>query len=76
MGRSAQVRYHNFFCPLKPSRLILTRLDEAAGMGVVLNAVTQLGLALSYTTDGPHVPQDIQEGCTTRIAELLCPTMS
>jgi flagellar biosynthesis protein FlhF len=38
---------------------IITKLDEAASMGVVLDAVIRRKLMLHYVTDGQKVPEDI-----------------
>jgi flagellar biosynthesis protein FlhF len=40
--------------------LILTKLDEASGLGSVLPLLRSSGLPLSYLTDGQNVPDDIQ----------------
>jgi flagellar biosynthesis protein FlhF len=41
-------------------RVIFTKLDEAAHVGVVLNAIKKLGKSLSYVTTGQDVPDDIE----------------
>ncbi|MCP5245151.1 MAG: flagellar biosynthesis protein FlhF [Burkholderiales bacterium] len=38
---------------------IITKLDEAAGMGVALDAVIRRKLVLHYVTNGQKVPEDI-----------------
>lgn len=69
----AQVRIAAAFAPLGASRVVLTRLDEAVGFGVVLNAMDKVSGALSYVTAGQKVPQDIEEACSRRVAELILP---
>lgn len=69
---AAQQRLAALFGPLGPSRLVLTRLDEAVGLGVVLGAIDRLQLDISYVTDGQNVPRDLTAACSPRLAELLC----
>lgn len=68
---SAQARHAALFSPLGISHLVLTRLDETVGIGVILNAVERLGWAVSYVTDGQVVPNDIREACSLPIVELI-----
>ena len=68
---AVQTRHARFFAPLGVSRLLLTRLDEALGFGVVLNVVERLNCRLSYWTTGQRVPSDIEEACGERVAELV-----
>ncbi|MCP4041716.1 MAG: flagellar biosynthesis protein FlhF [Gammaproteobacteria bacterium] len=39
---------------------IITKLDEATGLGNVLSSLIQQQLAVAYTGDGQRVPEDIQ----------------
>jgi flagellar biosynthesis protein FlhF len=71
---SVQVRLARRFEPLGVSRVALTHLDEAVGLGVVLNAIDQLKWGLSYLTDGESVPNNIQEACPERMARLIFPS--
>jgi flagellar biosynthesis protein FlhF len=68
---AVQASHAALFGPLGVSHLVLTRLDEAVGIGVILNAVERLGWAVSYLTDGQVVPNDIREACGRSIAELI-----
>lgn len=68
-----QTRFAEGFSPLGPTRVVLTRLDDVVGTGVILNVVDRLSLGLSFMTSGQNVPNDIEEACGQRIAELLCP---
>lgn len=68
-----QRRLARVFAVLDVSRVVLTRLDEVVGMGVVLNAMERIDLELSYLTSGQNVPQDIEEACSLRMAELIFP---
>ena len=71
MTSTAQARVHDAFNPLKPTRLILTKLDETIGLGAILNAVEMLHLGVSYTADGQNVPFDLNPACPTQIAHLV-----
>ena len=48
------------FAPLKPSRLLVTKLDETATFGSLLTVAVNSGLPLSYVASGRDVPDDIQ----------------
>jgi len=66
-----QARVAGSFAPLGISRAVLTRLDDAVGLGVILNVTQRLNLGLSYVTTGQNVPNDIEEACGRRVAALL-----
>lgn len=68
---AVQAGHAALFGPLGVSHLVLTRMDEAVGIGVILNAVERLGWAVSYVTDGQVVPNDIREACSRSIVELI-----
>jgi len=59
------------FSGLGVDRAVFTKLDEAVGLGVVLNVASRLNLRLSYLTTGQEVPDDIEVGHRRRIAEML-----
>jgi flagellar biosynthesis protein FlhF len=59
------------FSALGVTRVVFTKLDEALGLGVILNVVRRLNLRLSYLTTGQDVPDDIEVGHCRRIAELI-----
>jgi flagellar biosynthesis protein FlhF len=52
-------------------RIIFTKLDEAAHVGVVLNVVSRVKMSLSYITTGQDVANDIEVGGGRRIARLI-----
>jgi flagellar biosynthesis protein FlhF len=70
---SAQLRLAQAFAPLRVSRVVITRLDEAVGFGVILNVIDRLRLKLSYVATGQNVPQDLEPACSARLAELILP---
>jgi flagellar biosynthesis protein FlhF len=51
--------------------LILTKLDEASGMGAVLSLARRVDLPISYLTTGQAVPDDIEPAHPRRIARLI-----
>jgi len=73
MTPSVQQRMAARFGPLGAQKIVLTHLDEAVGLGVVLNAIDQLEWGLSYITDGESVPNNIEEACADRMATLIFP---
>ena len=52
-------------------KLIFTKLDEAAQIGVVVNVASKLGKGLAYVTTGQDVPDDIEVGHGRRLANLI-----
>lgn len=55
-----------------PSRLIVTKLDEASFSGGVLAAYVHSGLPLSYFTTGQRVPEDIEAASAEGLSKVLC----
>ncbi len=52
-------------------RVILTKLDEALGFGVILSCLDKAKAKLSYVTTGQDVPDDIAVGEGKTLAELI-----
>ena len=59
------------FAAIGATSLILTKLDEANGLGNVLPVLRSSGLPLSYLTDGQNVPDDIEIADAHRLARLI-----
>ena len=59
------------FSQLDIDRVILTKLDEAVGMGMLLNIMPKLDRAISYITTGQNVPDDIEPSSANKLAKLL-----
>lgn len=59
------------FAAANTTALILTKLDEAAGMGSLLTAARKLPLPVSYLTTGQDVPDDIECANASRMARLV-----
>ncbi len=49
------------FAPLKPAKLILTRADETASSGMLLDLAICSGLPVSYVANGQTIPEDIEQ---------------
>jgi flagellar biosynthesis protein FlhF len=61
----------NRFGDVRVDKIIFTKLDEAAHVGVVLNVVRQVNKGLSYVTTGQDVPDDIEVGSGRRLAHMI-----
>jgi len=59
------------FMAAKADRLLLTKLDEAVGLGVVLSLAHELGLPLSFVTTGQEVPDHIEPANADRLARRV-----
>ncbi len=59
------------FASLGVKHVIFTKLDEAVGFGVILNVLNDVGLHVSYLTNGQAVPDDIEVGSASRVARLI-----
>lgn len=59
------------FRPLGVTQLIFTKVDEAVGLGVILNTLKRVNMQVSYLTNGQAVPDDIEIASTSRLAKLI-----
>lgn len=59
------------FASVGTTALILTKLDEATGLGSLLPLVRKSRLPLSYLTNGQNVPDDIEVAQSSRLARLM-----
>ena len=59
------------FAAVGTTSLILTKLDEATGLGNILPLVRTSRLPVSYLTNGQNVPDDIETAESMRIARLI-----
>jgi flagellar biosynthesis protein FlhF len=60
------------YAALAPSKLLVTKLDEAINCGGVLAAYVHSGLPLSHFTTGQRVPEDIEAASASSLAAVLC----
>ncbi len=59
------------FGEVRVDKLIFTKLDEAAQVGVVLNVVRKINKGLAYVTTGQEVPNDIEVGHGKKLAQMI-----
>lgn len=59
------------FSDVGTTALVLTKLDEATGLGNLLPLVRSCRLPLSYLTNGQNVPDDIETADRRRLARLI-----
>jgi flagellar biosynthesis protein FlhF len=59
------------FAAVGTTALMLTKLDEASGLGNVLPVLRSSRLPLSYLTNGQNVPDDIEVADARRLAKLI-----
>ena len=59
------------FAVVHADRLILTKLDEADGLGGILAVLGQTDRPVSYLTTGQAVPDDIEPADQSRLAQLI-----
>jgi flagellar biosynthesis protein FlhF len=59
------------FAVVQADRLILTKLDEADGLGGILAVIGQANRPVSYLTTGQAVPDDIEAADRRRLARLI-----
>jgi flagellar biosynthesis protein FlhF len=59
------------FSMVHADRLILTKLDEADGLGGLLAVLGQANRPVSYLTTGQAVPDDIEPANRSRLARLI-----
>ncbi len=61
----------NKFTAANTTSLILTKLDEAAGMGSLLSVARAVPMPISYLTTGQDVPEDIEPANSSRMSRLV-----
>ena len=59
------------FAAVRPTSLILTKLDEAAGCGGLLSVSRDIAVPISYFTLGQEVPRDLEPANACRAARLV-----
>jgi len=59
------------FAPVGVTALVVTKLDEATGLGNLLALSRTCRLPFSYLTDGQNVPDDISVAQSRRLAQLI-----
>ncbi|MEO2049192.1 MAG: flagellar biosynthesis protein FlhF [Pirellulales bacterium] len=64
------------FATVGTSALLVTKLDEAMGLGSLLSVARNSHLPISYLTDGQNVPDDIRVAKKKELAQLILGTRS
>src|SRR6185503_18997254 len=59
------------FAAAGTTAMILTKLDEAVGMGTLMSVARKIPLPISYLTMGQNVPDDIEPAQARRMARLV-----
>jgi len=59
------------FASVGTTALVLTKLDEATGLGNLLPLLRTSRLPLSYLTNGQNVPDDIEAAVAGRLARQV-----
>lgn len=59
------------FAAAGTTAMILTKLDEAVGMGTLMSVARKIPLPISYLTTGQNVPDDIEPAQARRMARLV-----
>jgi flagellar biosynthesis protein FlhF len=70
-GGAALRRTAEQFAAAGTTALVLTKLDEATGLGNVLPLLRASKLPISYVTDGQNVPDDIEPASQRRLARMV-----
>jgi flagellar biosynthesis protein FlhF len=64
------------FADARPSRVVLTRLDEAESIGSLVGVLREHGLPLSYFGTGQNVPADLQRATSPALADWIMGEMT
>ena len=59
------------FAQVGATSLILTKLDEATGLGNILPLMRGCRLPMSYVTNGQNVPDDIEAADRRKLARTV-----
>jgi flagellar biosynthesis protein FlhF len=70
-GAASLMRTAEQFASVGTTTLVLTKLDEVAGLGNLLPLLRSCKLPLSYVTDGQNVPDDIEPAESRKLARMV-----
>ena len=70
-GATALTSTAQRFAAAGTTALVLTKLDEATGLGNLLPLLRTSKLPLSYLTNGQNVPDDIEPADPRRLARVV-----
>src|SRR2546425_167514 len=68
---AAAQRAFERFEDARPSRLVLTKLDEVESLGPLVSLIRDQGLPVSYFGTGQNVPEDLQRATPPMLAALV-----
>ena len=64
-------RMTRLYRPLNPVKVIFTRLDETDQLGTSLETAIRSGLPISFLSNGPRVPEDIEAASGPQLARRV-----
>lgn len=64
------------FLKLKPTSLIISKLDETLSYGELIEALNSVNLPISYFSNGQNIPDDIEQADRKALIELLLPELA
>jgi flagellar biosynthesis protein FlhF len=70
-GAKTLIQTAQRFAAVGTTSMILTKLDEATGLGDLVPLLRESRLPLSYLTNGQNVPDDIETADPTRLARAI-----
>ena len=70
-GAASLIKTAKHFQAVGATSLLVTKLDEATGLGNLLPLLRSCDLPLSYVTNGQNVPDDIRPADAKRLARLV-----
>ena len=59
------------YAPARPSRVVITKIDEAESVTPLLRVVRERQIPVSYVTDGQRVPEDLERARPAWLAAAL-----
>jgi flagellar biosynthesis protein FlhF len=59
------------YADVKPSRVVITKIDEAESVVPLFNVIRERGLALSYLAHGQRVPEDLARATPANLVSAL-----
>lgn len=57
--------------PMRPERVIVSKVDEAVGPGSLLSAVVRINRPITCVSDGQRVPEDLHALTASELVELV-----
>lgn len=59
------------FAPMRPDRLVLTRLDEVDTLAPLVGVLRESKLPVSFLTNGQNVPDDLERATAARLTDWV-----